>query len=86
MLTICFDVDGTLITPQGPRYEIINLLMTLKQLGHTIYVWSGGGADYAEYWVKNLGLDVPALPKGEIKPDIAVDDAEVSLGVVDLKV
>lgn len=86
MTTICFDVDGTLITPQGPRYDIIHMLLTLKNLGHQVYVWSGGGQEYAEGWVSQLGLGVPALRKGEIRPDIAVDDGETGLGIVDLKV
>ena len=86
MLTICFDVDGTLITPQGPRYDVIHMLFTLKALGHTIYVWSGGGVEYAEAWAAQLGLGVPVLEKGALMPDIAVDDDAVTLGTVNLKV
>lgn len=86
MLTICFDVDGTLVTPEGPRYDIIHLLIILKKLGHTIYVWSGGGTTHSEEWVWKLGLDVLTIEKGSITPDIAVDDGETGLGIVDLKV
>ena len=86
MLTICFDVNGTLVIPEGPRYEIIQILLTLKRLGHTIYVWSSGGVTHSEEWVARLGLGVPVIEKGSITPDIAVDDMESGLGVVDLKV
>ena len=86
MLTICFDVAGTLVKPEGPRYDIIQILLTLKSLGHTVYVWSSGGVTFSEEWVMRLGLDVPVIEKGSITPDIAVDDEETGLGVVDLKV
>ena len=86
MATICFDVNGTLVSERGPRYEIIQILLTLKSLGHEVFVWSAGGADYAEEWVQRLGLGVPALMKGQIHPDIAVDDGERGLGTVDLRV
>lgn len=86
MTTICFDVDGTLVTERGPRYDVIHMLLTLKALGHEVYVWSGGGADYAAGWVRRLGLGVPTVSKGDLDPDIAFDDAEVGLGTVTVQV
>lgn len=87
-MIICFDVDGTLIRLKDdtPRYEIIQLVQSFKKLGYTVYVWSGGGVDYAERWVYKLGLDVKVIGKGEIKPDLAFDDEDVKLGIVNLKV
>jgi hydroxymethylpyrimidine pyrophosphatase-like HAD family hydrolase len=58
------DVDGTLIDIEdNPRPHIPEFILKLKELGCTIVIWSGGGADYAEqkfnaicnrlYWSKN---------------------------------
>ena len=94
-LTICFDVDGTLIHQSGdlcdtPRYEIIQLLKTFHSLGHNIYIWSGGGVQYAEHWVNKLGLPGKVIEKGSVQPHIAVDDmaheSEFNLGVINLSV
>lgn len=89
-LTIAFDVDGTLIGLQNdsPRYEIIQVFLTLHNLGHNMVIWSGGGVDYAERWAFKLGLDwqTQILAKGSIVPDIAFDDEDVQLGKVNVKV
>lgn len=94
-MEIAFDVDGTLIHQGGdkidtPRYEIVNLFLAFKALGYEMYIWSGGGIDYAERWRDKLGLDAKVVEKGSFKPDIAVDDmaheSEFNLGVVNLNV
>jgi len=90
-LTICFDVDGTLIHLVGeaedtPRYDIISFFLFLENLGNKMYVWSGGGVDYAERWSQKLGLKAKVIEKGSIKPDIAVDDMNVNLGKVNIRV
>lgn len=89
---IAFDVDGTLIkkTDNGdvPRYEIIQMAKTFIALGHTVFVWSGGGTDYARSWAEKLDL----LPLVRILPkrgnaydiDIAFDDHATSLATVDV--
>lgn len=86
-----FDVDGTLIkrTDNGdvPRYDIIAMLRTLVSLGHTVFVWSGGGEDYARNWAEKLGLlpEVRILPKSKSYDiDIAFDDQATSLAKVDV--
>lgn len=93
-ITIAFDVDGTLIDD----YEnvIIRSVRLLTDLAHMknveIIVWSGGGQDYAEHWVRKLGLSKyvkrcydknmqsdgthPHQFAPEIKPDIAIDDIQ----------
>lgn len=70
---IAFDVDGTIlcnegIPPETPFYlrprcgvnlEVITLIQLLskKIKNSKIYVWSGGGKDYAEKIVKEYGLE-----------------------------
>ena len=90
-IVVAFDVDGTLITEEGfgnekPRYSIINLLLIFHALGHIVFVWSGGGIDYAQRWVEKLGLQdkCKVIEKGSAKVDIAFDDCEASLGKVDV--
>lgn len=98
VLNIAFDVDGTLVKMMDskrdePRWEIIVILKTLHKLGHRIIVWSGGGRDYAEYWVRQLFLEefvdeVRAKPVGSRKDvcDICFDDEEVVFGKVNAQV
>lgn len=91
MITICFDVDGTLIHQSGdgedtPKYDNIALFHHFERLGCKMYIWSGGGMGYAERWAQKLGLKAEIAEKGSFKPDIAVDDMFVTLGKVNLKV
>ena len=91
MNKIAFDVDGTLIHQVGekedtPRYDIIEMFHMFKNLGWDMYIWSGGGFDYAKRWSEKLGLDATIAVKGSFKPEIAVDDLEVTLGKVNIKV
>lgn len=72
-IIIAFDVDGTIlnnegIPPETPTYlrprcgvnlEVILLIQILsKKMKNTkIYVWSGGGKEYAEQICREYGLD-----------------------------
>ena len=72
-IIIAFDIDGTLlnnegIQPETPTYlrpkcgvnlEVVTLLQLLsKKMKNTkIYVWSGGGKDYAEDICRMYGFD-----------------------------
>lgn len=87
-MTIAFDVDGTLIgiSDDSPRYEIIPMFLTFQKLKWTMYIWSGGGCDYAQKWADKLGLQATIIEKGSMRPDIAVDDMIVRLGTVNIKV
>lgn len=92
-MKIAFDVDGTLIRKNSngediPHYRILDLMYAFHKLGYELFVWSGGGVDYALRWAEKLGIDhrVNVVPKGSFTPDIAVDDEEVELGRVNLKV
>ena len=96
---IAFDVDGTLIRDGGYRADIANeriveLLKTLSSFKNIkIVVWSGGGKEYAERWVRLLGIEdnvwksmskIQANIDG-FKPDIAVDDIQdTALGNINL--
>jgi len=57
-VTIAFDVDGTLIDDQDRvNIRTVRLLTDLAHMKNVrIVVWSGGGKDYAETWVRRLGL------------------------------
>lgn len=72
-IIIAFDIDGTIldnegIPPETPTHlrpqcgvnlEVILLIQILsrKMKNTKIYVWSGGGKDYAEQIVRRYGLD-----------------------------
>ena len=91
MTQVAFDLDGTLIHIIGkkedtPRYDVINFFNLFESFGCDMYVWSGGGIDYCERWVSKLGLNAKIVAKGSFKPDIAIDDEEVKLGTINLKV
>lgn len=72
-IIIAFDIDGTILNndgtpPETPPHlrpktpinlEIVMLLTILsaKMKNTKIYVWSGGGKDYAEQICRQYGLD-----------------------------
>lgn len=94
-MTIAFDIDDTLIIPpeatgldmDTPNYETIKIYNWFKTQGHTMVVWSGGGVDYARRWSDKLGLQPDmVVGKGSILVDIAFDDCDVKLGIVNVKV
>lgn len=93
-MRIAFDVDETLITTSAhgdtiPNFKVLQILHNLYDLGCDIYVWSGGGIDYAELWARRLGLwgMVSIIPKdGNFNMDICFDDMEVNLAKVNIKV
>jgi len=90
MPTAAFDVDGTLIHALSdrivPRYPVIQLFRTLEAMGCEMYIWSGGGEDYARMIANRLGLNATVVSKGSFTPDIAIDDFETKLGKTDLRV
>jgi len=54
---IAFDVDDTLTkADDSPRYEIIQILHILQQLGCEIVIWSSHGEDYAKTMATRLGF------------------------------
>ena len=93
-MRISFDVDGTLIrkTRNGdaPRYDIIQMLLFYESLGHTVFVWSGGGEDYARMWVDKLGLPDSVRVIGKKADtydiDLCFDDEDVQLATLNCRV
>lgn len=92
-IKVCFDVDGTLIYDENhrelfdtPNYKMIALFKSFEELGCEMYIWSGGGISYSIRWANKLGLKATHVRKGSFIPDIAVDDEELGLGKVNLKV
>ena len=90
-IIVAFDCDGTLIEQVGdkadtPRYAVINMFKSYQNLGCEMVIWSGGGYDYAKRWAEKLGLDARISVKGSFTPHIAIDDCEVTLGIVNIQV
>lgn len=95
MLRIGFDVDGTLrcnctATCQDPNQRIVEMFKTLASFKNTeMYVWSGGGAEYALRFARLYELPVKdsrCISKfGAPSMDIAVDDIQdTALGKINL--
>jgi hypothetical protein len=95
-VAICFDVDGTLIEDDKQHHSTIALLRVLvlqywKNVD--IYVWSGGGKQYAETIGNRLELSgvkyISKLQHQELREKyhqiIAVDDIQdTALGDINL--
>jgi hypothetical protein len=90
MLTICFDIDGTLFDfDSQPKKKMIDLAKTLirNSRDNRVFFWSGGGIEYCQMRLRQAGLpEDRAIAKGSFKPDIAFDDEDVLLGYNNLKV
>lgn len=86
--TIAFDCDGTLQDSNDqPRQEVIDMLEGYRKMGYSIVVWSGGGEGYARSVARRLKIEnVDCHSKGVFQPDIAVDDQNVDLGIINFKV
>lgn len=85
--TIAFDVDGTLIGERGSHENILTLLKILAGFKNVrVIVWSGGGKEYAESYVRRLDLEkyvkaVYSKVACEEEVHIAIDDIhEFNLG------
>ena len=94
-VSIAFDVDGTLRnnttdTTQEPNKRIVELFNILASFKNVkLYVWSGGGKEYAERFARLYGLPVKennCISKfSGFKPDIAIDDIQdTALGSINL--
>jgi hypothetical protein len=94
-IRIAFDVDGTLRcnctdTCQDPNQRIIDLFKILESFKNTeLYIWSGGGSDYARRFGDKFGLKAKDyLSKLSTSPgfiDIAIDDIQdTAIGKINL--
>jgi hypothetical protein len=85
-IRIAFDVDGTLRcnctdTCEDPNMKIVRMFNILADFKNTeMYVWSGGGKDYAIRFANLYGLKVAhkhCISKfGAPIMDIAIDDIQ----------
>ncbi len=80
-MIVFVDVDDTLVRSVGtkriPMPRVIERVRALHQEGHTLYLWSTGGADYARSSAAELGLTAcfaGFLPK----PNLMIDDQPVA--------
>lgn len=82
MITVCFDVDGTLVRfgTEQPRYDIITMFHCFQKRGCKMFIWSHAGVDHAREMALKLGLNAQCVEKHSFMPDIAVDDEERGLG------
>jgi hypothetical protein len=92
---IAFDVDGTLKSNKTPidqtcNRRIVRLFETFRTFKNIeLYVWSGGGADYAWHYAQLYDLDVKqshCISKiGAPHMDIAIDDIQdTAIGDINL--
>jgi len=94
-MKIAFDIDDTLIIPSVvtgnrdvPNYETIAIYRWFQAQGHTMYLWSGSGVDWAKTWGEKLGLqpDFIIIKEKNLAIDICFDDCDVDLAKVNIKV
>lgn len=94
-LRVAFDVDDTLLVPSvasgfgrdTPNYDTIAVYKWFQAQGHYMIIWSGSGVDWAKTWAEKFGLTADAfIVKGSEPVDLAIDDCDVELGTVNIKV
>lgn len=94
-IRVAVDVDGTLRcncteTCEDPNMRIVRLFNILASFKNTeMYVWSGGGADYARRFAVKYDLKVKGsrcISKiGAPQMDIAIDDIQdTAIGKINL--
>ena len=89
MLTICFDIDGTLLDFNSVcRVKMVQLAKSLlADRMNRVFFWSGGGIQYAMLQCRRMGLpEDRVIAKGSFRPDITIDDQDVNLGFTNLKI
>jgi len=92
-MIVAFDVDLTLITANDKiNYRVMDLLRWFLDNHDRVIVWSGGGIEWAQRWVRHLGLEGKVEVAAKTKEnaellgvDIAIDDEFVTLGKVNIK-
>ena len=95
-LKIAFDVDDTLIIPSvalgfgndTPNYEVITMYRFFQAQGHHMIIWSGSGIDWATRWGEKLGLNPDEIRRKQKCEDIdiAIDDCDVDLATINIKI
>ena len=87
-MVIAFDVDGTLFdSNDNSRLEVIHFLGALHKAGHEIWIWSGGGVNYAIHKCRNI--ETPVVFSAKFKTDevdVCFDDQDVNLAKVNIRI
>jgi len=89
-MRVAFDVDDTLVVEEPYKeshvdYSLMNVLFWFVDNRHEVFVWSGGGVEYAKRWAEKLGIEkfVQIIPKVKGQNiDLAFDDWENNLATV----
>ena len=87
-MNICFDCDECLIEKGKPIEANVMLLKVLADK-HKIYLWSGNGYKHALEIAEQLGIS--SIIEGVLNkyntfiPDIAFDNQEIKLGLINVK-
>lgn len=88
-VAICFDVDGTLINEEEKHVETIKLLVAFgeqKWKNVKVVVWSGGGRQYAETFVRRLGLENHVdMVMGKLEHQRLRDDGYTIIAIDDIQ-
>lgn len=78
---VFIDVDDTIVRSAGskqiPISSSIQVVRELHQRGVALYLWSSGGAEYAQTTARDLGIEacfVGFLPK----PNAIIDDVPLA--------
>lgn len=95
-MKIAFDIDDCLLLPSvasgferdTPNYEVIAVYRWFYEQGHHMIIWSGSGITYAQMWAGKLGLTAHEFPVKQKRDDIdiAFDDCDVDLALLNIKV
>lgn len=86
-MNVFFDVQGTLVAGGQARPHAREAFEKISAAGHDVYLWSSGGASYAEHAARLLGVEdlvSGCFPKAAGLPvpvDFVVDDAPTMLRV-----
>lgn len=90
MSSVAFDIDGTLLNPDNtPNYRVIDILLWFVENNDDVFIWSGGGMEYAERIARRLGLHtmITVIPKdASMNIDLTFDDQDVTLGKVNIRI
>jgi hypothetical protein len=90
-MTVAIDIDGTLFTVEGKlNQKVVDLAYAFKVLGAEVYFWSGGGKQYVEQRLRDAHIELSFEARDKLgakeMPDLAIDDQEVQLGIINFQV
>ncbi|MGH3087843.1 MAG: HAD family hydrolase [Rubrobacteraceae bacterium] len=81
-MNIFFDIQGTLVAAGTARPHVREVFLTLTEEGHHVYLWTGGGLEYAKRIAEFLEINdiisgcVSKADRPPVKVDFVVDDEQ----------